>query len=266
MRSKRKEQKPGTQKQVDIIGIIGCILVLLSFVAIAIPTILSDEQGHYENGWVFLVAFFVLSIAGCVLLSMASDQESLDKEKLKKEMETTPFTVLPGGEKSRILRALQEHGFQGYTNGILKKIKSSYSVVFQAPYYYYFMLMAAEDISSAYERFNELLMSAIPWTELQSSYGSLCPILFIYKEEISEGDLQTLRELSTKALLTPAIREAYINTLPVLVHAHTGECIYLEKYTRKCFGRDYSRCCKLLKEYLKYPKNQEQQGESLTAP
>lgn len=237
-----KEHRFKSRKEVIALEIIGVVSFILGFVSILIPAVLSDDEGHYENGWIFLILFFVLlTLSVVVLLYVLPDAAALEFEEGVSKYDAKPFSVLENAGKEQVRQTFLKRGFKETPNGLFRKKIISLS---KDSVCYYLALADAENIDAACENANKRL------NDLQETSNFVCLIVFIYKPNVTAADEKEIKELSSVLISyesTVPLNECS-TMLPVLVDTLTGKGVYLAKYHGITV---YAHGCRLLRKYLK---------------
>ena len=81
-----KKKKSRSKKQVIFLVAAGYSFAFLGFLLLIILALLCDEQGHYENCWIFFGMFFLSEIVAFIMLTtVLPDVIALDEEKRRKK-------------------------------------------------------------------------------------------------------------------------------------------------------------------------------------
>ena len=230
-----------TRKEVIAWEATGITMLVLAFVSIIIPAILSDSEGHLDYGWIFLILFFVLCIGSLVILiDIMPYQAMYDMDAKWKEYRNKATTKISDAGKQNILKQLKKHGFKETKQGYYRKKKFSFS---RDSVCYYVALADAEYPGKTFDSIISR-MDQIP-----EKTKAVCRILFLYKDSPTQADRDWLRDNAAMQIamdVLPSRKER--SAIPVLVDSITGE----GEYISKTFGISaYVHGCRLLRKYLK---------------
>lgn len=243
-RVKKQAENPPrekTRKEVIAWEATGIIMLVLAFVSIIIPAILSDSEGHLDYGWIFLILFFVLCIGSIVVLVYIMPYEAMyDMDAKWKEYRNKATTKISDAGKQNIVKQLKRHGFKETKQGYYRKKKFSFS---RDSVCYYVALADARYPGNTFDRIINH-MDQIP-----EKTKAVCRILLLYKETPTQADRDWLRDNAAMQIamdVLPSRKER--SAIPVLVDSITGG----GEYISKTFGISaYVHGCRLLRKYLK---------------
>lgn len=239
----RDERPPRSKNRVRAMEGAAVGLLALGFLVFLIPALLSDENGHYENGWLFAAAGTALLVAAlAALLRVLPDALMLEFETKQKKLEGASLSVLPRADKARIGQLLAQQGFEETAGGLYRKKQRA---ALKDGFWFY---LAFEDVGSLDEACDDLAR------RLEADHDQpapVCLIAFLYKPGVTEEDRQTLKFMASSTVSmerTLGGLASFNQLLPVLVDASTGQGVYLDEAKGISL---YAYGCRFLKKRLR---------------
>lgn len=237
----KKERKPRSRKQIIATEAIACISFILGIIAILIPGILSDENGHCENGWVFFLLSLGLMILSIVLfVSVMPDAMVLELEKKYQKYNASNLTSLKNIRKDQVKEIFKKHRFRETDSGFYRK--KTFCFLKDSICYY----LAQTDAYDLLEASNAVMDQLDAVGEKSKN---ICVFLFLYRPQITTADKALLREMASALLANESVvpSSAYATVIPILVDTAAGTGYYLEKSKGLTL---YAYGCRLLKKHF----------------
>ena len=236
-----KKETGKTKKQVLIWEGLGLGAFVLGFVFILIPALLSDEEGHYEHGWIFLLlcfAFLILSVV--ILIHIFPEAAAIEAEEKLKRYTGMQLFPLENAGKMNVIHTFQKHGFRETPEGFYRKKKFSFWK--DRICYYLACADTADSRAAADSVFSRIEASG-------EKAKNVCILLFLYLPQITKSDEAFVKDISSCLLIEETVlpQSEYVSMVPVLVEAETGRGRYLKKDRGISL---YAYGCRMLRKYL----------------
>lgn len=238
----KKDRKPKSKKQVIAAEAIACVSFLLGMVCIFIPGILSDENGHYENGWVFALIFLGLMILAIVLLvSVMPDAIAMEVEGKYQKYNASGLGNLKNIRKDRVVEIFKKHRFRETDSGFYRK--KSFCFLKDSICYY----LAQTDAWDLMESSNAVMDQL---DAIGEKSANICVFLFLYRPQVTKAEKALVREMASALLAEETVihSSSYATVIPILVDTAAGTGYYLNKTKGITL---YAYGCRLLKKYVR---------------
>lgn len=237
----KKGKQPLGKQKVITLYILAFGAIVLGFAACFAPAFLSDEHGHYENGWVFMLLFALLEIGGvALLLRILPEVAMMEMEQKLKKYSSLDLSTLESADRSKVFQTFQRHRFRETETGLYRK--KVFSFVKDSVCYYWTALDAGNVYDVCDNALNRL-------ERIENRPKNACLLLFVYKPQVTKEDKIQLRDIAAALLTDEAVLpdSSCATMVPVLVDSSTGKGYFLDRHRGISV---YAHGCRLLRKYL----------------
>ncbi len=247
----RVEPKVRSKKQIAVIMIAAMLLFAGSFAVVIFCDYLEKRgSGSIPWLWIGIIGFLACNIVSIGLMfSIYKDAVYHDMKDKDAKYGEVPLTSIRNMSKQHIHQILMDRRFKEVEKGYFRKKIFSFAKD-SICYYVKFAEIAfvSEDLSEMVNR--ELACFAQTADENKCA----CLLLLLYQDQVSERDLEEIKELSKYLVVCESAMPAriYQTCVPVLIDTMTDTGCFLDARSRMSITV-YAHGCRLLKKYLKKP-------------
>ena len=241
---KSMDKPKKSKRYVMVTEVISILLFLISIALIIVCGLLKDH-GYGDFWWptVGLIGFFSCDFLAIFLLfRIMKDAISYEVDKKSKKYDAMGLFQLNNMILKNVNKNLFAHNFKDTGSGYLRKKVFSFS---KDAICYYAKCVSSLDLKKTVEyELNSM-------DTLNEKSKNVCLILFVYKSNINESDLNQLRNISKSFIINETVLpvSSCYTSIIVMIDSGTNEGKFLD-LNNKLSISVYAHGCRLIKKYF----------------